>query len=67
MIFLKQVVDDDGTVISAEKHRAFAHPWEDVSKVFDFNNERLSLKHAPVENKEFFNSASSKRRAIPKG
>lgn len=64
--FLKQVVDDDGTVIASDIHRAFVHSWEDVSKVVDFTDERLALKHAPVENKDFLNSASPKRRAIPK-
>lgn len=64
MKFLKQVVDDDGTVISSVPYRASASPWEDPEKVMAFAAERLGLKHAPVEqaDKDWLKSAAQKRK-----
>lgn len=59
--FLKEVVEDDGTVISSVPHRAIAHSWEDAAKVLAFADERLSLKHAPVENKDAFASVMKRK------
>lgn len=46
--FLKQVVDDDGTIFASVPHRVVVESWDDPKKIMDFANERLSQKHAPV-------------------
>lgn len=57
--FLKQVVDDDGTVIASIPHRVVVHSWEDPEKVMAFAAERLGAKHAAVEreDQDWFRSA----------
>lgn len=62
MKFLKQVVDDDGTVIASVPHIARAEAWEDPVKVMAFADERLSLKHAPVASSDKEWLASVKRK-----
>lgn len=64
MKFLKQVVDDDGTIIASIPHRAIAHAWEDPEKVMAFACERLGLKHAPVDeaDKDWVKSVKQSRR-----
>lgn len=51
--FLKQVVDDDGTVIASIPHRVVAAAKEDPEKVMAFAAERLGAKHAPVSQADY--------------
>lgn len=62
--FLKQIVDDDGTVIMSEPYRAAVASWQNPADVIAFVGERLGLKHAPVsqEDKDWFESVSPMRK-----
>lgn len=62
--FLKQVVDDDGTVIASIPHRVVAAAKEDPETVMAFAAERLGQKHAPVDkaDKDWVKAISEKRR-----
>jgi hypothetical protein len=64
--FLKQVVDDDGTIIASIPHRAIAQPWEDPANVMAFNAERLGLKHAAVDkaDSDWLDAAAKARKQL---
>lgn len=50
----KQIVDDDGTVLASEWHRASVPPGGNIDAVFSSVNENLvkDLKQVPVEKSE---------------
>jgi hypothetical protein len=66
--FLKQVLDDDGTVFAEIPHRAVVQPWEACADVMAFADERLTLKHAPVSqsDKDWLSAVTESRKLIRK-
>lgn len=51
--FLKQIIDDDGSLLSSAYHRASIHPGASIDEVMqDVNSSLIEMKMAPVDEAE---------------